>query len=61
MSYSKPSFIHLRIDYADGKVVSTIGKSSRSTARIGGCASASNAGIGLENDLPTQVSIPPLC
>ena len=30
VSYSKPSFIHMRIDYADGKVVSTIGNSLHS-------------------------------
>ena len=44
VSYSKPSFIHLRIDYADGKVVSTIGNSLHSPQ-----AEKHNAGIGLEN------------
>ena len=33
VSYSKPSFIHMRIDYADGKVVSTIGNSSTARRR----------------------------
>ena len=44
VSYSKPSFIHMRIDYADGKVVSTIGNSLHSPQ-----AEKHNAGIGLEN------------
>lgn len=44
VSYSKPSFIHLRIDYADGKVVSTIGNSLHSPQ-----TEKHNAGIGLEN------------
>ena len=44
VSYSKPSFIHMRIDYADGKVVSTISNSLHTPQ-----AEKHNAGIGLEN------------
>ena len=44
VSYSKPSFIHMRIDYTDGKVVSTISNSLHTPQ-----AEKHNAGIGLEN------------
>ena len=46
VSYNRPSFIHLRIEYADGQVTSTL-TNSRHTAPAGG--RKNDPGIGLEN------------
>ena len=44
VSYSNPSFIHMRVDYADGKVTGTISNSLHASKE-----GKANAGIGLEN------------
>ncbi len=46
VSYNRPSFIHLRIEYADGQVTSTL-TNSRHAAPAGG--RKNDPGIGLEN------------
>ena len=44
ISYNKPSFIHLKIDYKDNNVYATIKNSRRTTSN-----DRKNSGIGLEN------------